>query len=225
VPRSGAEPDKIDDLEDTERVDDEEREEPPLLAGARGVPECEAFENYSPDKCDRYEREKGNKEAMREGGVDRRVVVPIHHYGKCSIIGPMRYLGIDYGTERVGLALSDESGSMGFPYRIIPNTPILAETIALLIEEKGVGAVVVGESKDFGGADNAVASEARSLGEAIAERAGVPLYYESETLTSAQAHRQHHPEGKTRKPPSHARVDASAAALILTSFLSRANHG
>lgn len=110
---------------------------------------------------------------------------------------------------------------MGFPYGIVPNTPKLAgEMCALIVKEK-VEAVVVGESKDFSGDDNPIAHEARSLGKSINERAGVPVFYESETLTSAEARRQHNPSEKTRAPSRRADVDASAAALILTSYLSK----
>ncbi|MFZ1988109.1 MAG: Holliday junction resolvase RuvX, partial [Minisyncoccia bacterium] len=73
----------------------------------------------------------------------------------------MRYIGIDYGTKKVGLALSDEAGTMGFPHGIIPNTPRLLETIVTLIKEKKVEAVVMGESKDFSGKDNPIAQDAR----------------------------------------------------------------
>ena len=46
----------------------------------------------------------------------------------------MRYLGIDYGTKEVGLAFSDEAGTMGFPFDIVPNDAHLAEALALLVE-------------------------------------------------------------------------------------------
>ena len=133
----------------------------------------------------------------------------------------MRYLGIDYGSRRVGLALSDEGGMMGFPKEIMINTPRLVEEVAALIVKEGVGAVVVGESKDFSGAENIIAKDARALGDALHERAGIPVFYESETLTSAEARRTQDTVEKTRAPRTRAPVDASAAALILTSFLSK----
>lgn len=136
----------------------------------------------------------------------------------------MRYLGVDYGTKKVGIALSDENGTMGFPYTIVPHTPDVVSVVAALIQKERVGAVVVGESKDFSGADNPVAQEARTFGEAISAQSGVPVLYESETLTSAEARRQYDLHEKTRAPKERADVDASAAALILTSYLSR-NHG
>jgi putative holliday junction resolvase len=133
----------------------------------------------------------------------------------------MRYLGVDYGSRKIGLALSDEGGTMGFPHAIVPNTPRLADELCALIAKEGVGAMVVGESRNLAGGDNPIAGDARAFGEHLAERAGVPVFFESEIFTSAEARRMHHKEGKSRAPKRHAAVDASAAALILTSYLSR----
>lgn len=136
----------------------------------------------------------------------------------------MRYLGIDYGSKRVGLALSDESGAMGFPHSIIQNTPRLADEICALIAKENIGAVVIGESRNLKGGENKIARDARMLGDTVAEHAGVPVFYESEVYTTAEARRQFDVKEKTRVPPRRdARVDASAAALILTSYLSRAH--
>ena len=136
----------------------------------------------------------------------------------------MRYLGIDYGSSKVGLALSDENGRMGFPHAIITNTPRLADELCALIAKENVGAVVIGESRTLAGGENIIARDARSLGSVLAERAGVPVDYESEVYTSAEARRQHEMPAKSRAPKVRADVDASAAALILTSYLSRTHH-
>ena len=133
----------------------------------------------------------------------------------------MRYLGVDYGSKKVGLALSDEAGKMGFPHDIIPNTPRLQENVCSLIAKENVGAVVIGESRDFKGKENPVAADARALGEHITTQCGIPVFYESETLTSAEARRMPEKQGKSRAPQARANVDASAAALILTSYLTK----
>lgn len=137
----------------------------------------------------------------------------------------MRYLGIDYGSKKVGLALSDESGAMGFPHDIIPNTPRLLDELCGLIAKENIGAVVVGESRTLAGGANPIAKDAHSLGDAISERAGVPVFYESEVFTSAAARRAPAKTIKSRAAKPRGDVDASAAALILTSYLSRTNHG
>jgi len=132
----------------------------------------------------------------------------------------MRYLGIDFGTKKVGLALSDESGAMGFPHGIIPNNGRLIDEVLALMERKGVEAVVMGESRDFSGNENKVAKAAKEFALLLERRSGIPVSFEPETFTTQEARRDF--EGV--RVPGSPDVDASAAALILTSFLSR-THG
>jgi len=124
----------------------------------------------------------------------------------------MRYLGVDYGRMRVGIALSDDNGTMGFPHSILENTSRLVDDICALIRKENIGAVVIGESRDLSGGENPIAKDARAFGDHISKHANVPIHYESEVFTSAEAR---------RSAPPRANVDASAAALILTSYLSR----
>ncbi len=133
----------------------------------------------------------------------------------------MRYLGIDYGSKKIGLALSDEAGMMGFPHAIIANTPQVIDELCALIKKENVGAVVMGESRTLAGGENPIAENARALGALITERAGTPVFFESEVFTSAEARRAPEKEMKSRASKRRAAVDASAAALILTSYLSR----
>ena len=133
----------------------------------------------------------------------------------------MRYLGIDYGSKKIGLAFSDEAGTMGFPHAIISNTPRLVDELCALIAKENIGAVVIGESRNLAGGENAIAKDATALGEQLTERGGVPVFYELEVFTSAEARRAPEKEGKTRAVKRRGNVDASAAALILTSFLTR----
>jgi putative holliday junction resolvase len=136
----------------------------------------------------------------------------------------MRYLGIDYGAKKVGLALSDELGTMGFPHSVVMNTPRLAEDICALIAKEQAGAVVIGESRTLAGTSNLIATSARALGDELAAHAGVPVFYESEVYTTAEARRAPGKVKKSRAQKSTRPVDASAAALILTSYLSRVSH-
>lgn len=136
----------------------------------------------------------------------------------------MRYLGIDYGSAKIGLALSDEGGAMGFPYSIVKNTPEVADELCAFIAKENVGAVVIGESRDLAGGENPIAKEAHALGDALAAKSGVPVVYESEVYTTAEARRAPAKEPKSRSPKKRENVDASAAALILTSYLSHSDH-
>lgn len=129
----------------------------------------------------------------------------------------MRYLGIDYGTKKIGIALSDEAGTMGFPHAVIANTKELLETIAALIKKETVGAVVIGESQNLDGAPNPVATSAHAFGDALSVHTNVPVFYETELFTTQEARRTiDGARGNGREV-----VDAAAAALILTSYLSR----
>lgn len=137
----------------------------------------------------------------------------------------MRYLGIDYGTKKIGLALSDEAGTMGFPFDIIKNTPQTLNKICALILEKNISAVVIGDSRNFTGAENPIAKDAKALSLQLIERAGVPVFFEPEVFTTVAARRAQGKETKSRTIRPRVAVDAAAAALILTSYLSRTHHG
>ncbi|MDP2655166.1 MAG: Holliday junction resolvase RuvX [bacterium] len=136
----------------------------------------------------------------------------------------MRYLGVDYGSAKIGLALSDGAGTMGFPHAIVANTPRLVDELCALIAKENVGAVVIGESRTLSGGENPIAKDARMFGEQLTLRSGMPVFFESEVFTSTEARRMPHKEEKSRAAKPRGLVDASAAALILTSYLSRVDH-
>ncbi|MCX6787010.1 MAG: Holliday junction resolvase RuvX [Candidatus Kaiserbacteria bacterium] len=137
----------------------------------------------------------------------------------------MRYLGVDYGSKKIGLALSDEAGTMGFPHAVVANTSRIVDEMCALIAKENVGAVVIGESRNLAGGENPIAKDAHTFGDLITARSGIPMFYESEVFTSAEARRAPEKELKSRAPKVRADVDASAAALILTSYLSHTSHG
>lgn len=141
----------------------------------------------------------------------------------------MRYLGIDYGSKKVGLALSDEAGTMGFPHAIVANDENLLANVLELIAQEKVGAVVVGDSIRMDGTANPIAREARVFGDALKKAASISVDYEQEFFTTQEAkrslegvHPKHvHTSGHVRSRGIEKAVDDSAAALILTSYLSR----
>ena len=124
----------------------------------------------------------------------------------------MKILGIDYGTKKVGVAVSDESGSMAFPYAVIPSTSDLAEKIQTICIKENIEAVVIGESRDFDGQPNPVMKKITPLKKKLEEKLGFLVYLEPEYLTSKQA--RNIQEGS-------ALTDASAAAIILQSYLDK----
>ena len=134
----------------------------------------------------------------------------------------MKYLGIDYGTKNIGIAVSDDNGSVAFPHSTVAAGRDAVSKIAALAKEVGAGAAVLGESRNFAGEKNEVMEDIEQFIQDLGELAGVPVHYEREFFTSALAARQFAPEEGSRKAnPSQEKLDASAAALILQSFLDR----
>ncbi len=127
----------------------------------------------------------------------------------------MRTLGIDFGSKRVGIALSDESGEFALPYGVIENNEHLIREIRELCTINNVGEVVVGESKDFKGDDNVIMEQITPFVEKLKEVLDIPVALHPEFLTSTQAERL---QGKNDM------LDASAAALILSSYLELKKH-
>lgn len=124
----------------------------------------------------------------------------------------MKHLGIDYGGKRVGIAVSDDDGKMAFPHSVIANGTGLLEEVGKIIKEEKIEAIVMGESKDFQGKPNKIMGEIEKFKKNLEERFGLAVHLEPEFLTSAQAERI---QGKTELH------DASAAAIILQSFLDK----
>ncbi len=123
----------------------------------------------------------------------------------------MRFMGIDFGSKRIGVALSDESGTMAFPHAVVPAATAAADILAL-VREEGVETVVVGLSADFQNRENPIMVSARAFAEELTRASGVAVVFEPEFLTSAEAARVQG-EGELS--------DASAAALILNSYILR----
>ena len=127
-------------------------------------------------------------------------------------------LGIDYGSKRIGLALSDEEGRVAFPFETIENSAKAVSKIRSICEREKIGRIVVGESLDESGNDNAIMPEVRVFSDKISKETGLPVDFEKEFFTSVEAHRSAFEEqGKEGRQ----KVDASAAALILQRYLDR----
>ena len=122
----------------------------------------------------------------------------------------MKYLGIDFGSKRIGLAISDEMGKIAFPYSVILNNKELIREIGRIIEKEKIGEIVIGESKNFKGEPNKIMVKIKKFKEALEKETKLKVYLEPEFMTSQQA------EQIQGKNDMH---DASAAAIILQSFL------
>jgi putative Holliday junction resolvase len=133
----------------------------------------------------------------------------------------MKYIGIDYGSSRIGIAVSDESGRVAFPLGTIDAGEKAFGEILDIITENDARIAVVGESKDLSGRPNPIM---KAIGKFAAElqENNIAVEFEPEFYTSAQASRQGR-DKRGEKIDVANNTDASAAALILQSYLDRMN--
>lgn len=135
----------------------------------------------------------------------------------------MRWLSIDHGTKKIGLAFSDELEILASPFEVWPvpaqGELALIDRLARLCKEEGVQALCVGLPRHKDGAESATAPAARTFGEALAARTGLPLRFADEHLSSAEGDRLLRERG-VKPDKRKALLDAAAAAVILQDLLS-----
>ena len=132
----------------------------------------------------------------------------------CASITLMRFLGIDYGAKRIGLAISDERQTLAFPKEILPNDKNIFEKIAEILREENITEVVIGESLDFSGKPNKISGATENFITEFEEKFKLPVHKQKEFLTTVEARRYQENNNS---------VDASAAALILQRYLDKKN--
>lgn len=131
----------------------------------------------------------------------------------------MRWMAIDHGTQKIGIAFCDELEILASPFEVWPQegAGTLAK-LAKLAREEGAQALLLGLPRHKDGAESATAPAARIFGEALAALTHLPLRFGEEHLSSKEAERllaQRGVKTKDRK----AKLDAAAAAVILGDFL------
>ena len=124
----------------------------------------------------------------------------------------MRLLGIDYGTKRVGIALTDDQGMMAFPLTVIPNDPALIKSIEEIVLNNKVEKIVIGHSLDRDGKPNPIHARVEELIQDLTLRTGLPVELEPEQYTTQEA---------TRLQEKSELTDASAATIILNSYITK----
>ncbi|TVQ63959.1 MAG: Holliday junction resolvase RuvX, partial [Phycisphaerales bacterium] len=139
----------------------------------------------------------------------------------------MRYLAIDLGEKRTGLAVGDDETGNAFPVDVIER-PLggasaggaLLEAIADAAKSHNAHAVVVGLPLNMDGTDSPGAKRARAFAQRISARTQLPVAFQDERLTSAEADWIMAQSGLTHKAKKERR-DALAAAAILRDFLNK----
>ena len=122
----------------------------------------------------------------------------------------MKCLGLDVGEEQVGIAVSDDSGSIAFPLEQIEQKTCI-EHILELVDKRDISVVVLGESVNLDGSDNPIMKNIHEIADTL--RGRVQVVFEPEQFSTQAARRL----GKGS--------DAEAAAIILQSYLDRKNIG
>ena len=138
----------------------------------------------------------------------------------------MRAIGLDVGEQRIGVAVSDESGLLTAPHGVVRRNSTTFDEILAIVADVGARAIVVGLPLMMrGGREGPQAAAVRAFGEALAAHTDLPVEFYDERLTTVMAERtlqeQGRKAGKNRAARERRRehVDALAAAIILQSWL------
>lgn len=127
----------------------------------------------------------------------------------------MRYLGIDYGHRKIGLAISDEEGSFSFPYQVIKNDSSARSvaTIKNICLVEKIEKIIIGQSLDLSGQANPIQEAISKFKEKLEKEIGLMVEFQTEHFTTREARRL------MADQENDSLVDARAAALILKSYL------
>ena len=131
----------------------------------------------------------------------------------------MRCLGIDFGSSRIGIAISDDLGMLAHPLETIPNNSEFLSRLQKIVLEKGVSRIVVGIPRNMDGSYGPSAEKAKLfLSQLKSEFPGVQLIAWDERLTTVEAQRLLHAAGRDVKK-SRPIIDQVAAQVLLQSYL------
>jgi putative Holliday junction resolvase len=129
-------------------------------------------------------------------------------------------LGVDVGTVRVGLAGSDETGTIASPLRTVPRRPVarLWLEVQEVVDERLPECIVVGLPRRLDGSEGESAADARLVADQLRARTGLPVEMWDERFTTAAAERSLIAAGR-RRAQRRQSIDAVAASLLLQSWL------
>lgn len=137
--------------------------------------------------------------------------------------GVGRYMAVDYGTRRIGLAISDPLGMIATPAGFITRRAGKRAPVAELIrraQQLDARGFVVGLPLDGSGEETDWTREVRRVGDELAKRTGLPVHFVDERFTTARAIRGMREAESTRREKGD--VDAASAAVLLQFFLGTA---
>lgn len=131
-----------------------------------------------------------------------------------------RVLGLDPGTRRIGVALSDPTATIASPLLYVDAGAGAVSELARLCAENEAVVVVVGLPVSLDGTEGPSAVASRELGKAVADATGLPVEFQDERFTSHTAESALI-EGKVRRTQRKEKRDQVAAAVMLQAWLDR----
>ncbi|HEX4139497.1 MAG TPA: Holliday junction resolvase RuvX [Candidatus Methylacidiphilales bacterium] len=132
----------------------------------------------------------------------------------------MRVLAIDYGAVRIGLALSDPTGTLARPLPFLPakaDTKLAKEILALAAREN-VARILLGLPRHMSGESGEAALKVQAFAKTLGAATSLPLELVDERLTTVQASRQLQESGRKARE-QRGRIDSEAAAVLLQGWL------
>jgi len=130
-----------------------------------------------------------------------------------------RVLGVDYGTKRVGLALSDQTKLLASPLTVCERVGAVG-TISAAVLENDVESIVVGMPTSLSGDTGLAAENATGFISELSKAVDVPIHVEDERFTTVIAERTMIKAGERRQNRKK-KIDSVAAAVILQGYLDR----
>ncbi|MGQ9656655.1 MAG: Holliday junction resolvase RuvX [Fimbriimonadales bacterium] len=127
----------------------------------------------------------------------------------------MRIAALDYGKQRIGVAVATTEVGIAFPAVVLPND---LDQLVRWLQGEGVGRVVVGAPYLLWSEQSEQLEVVKTFAEQLQQRLGVPVELYDERLTTAEAERRLR-EGAVRRKTRQAVVDAVAAAILLDAYL------
>ncbi len=132
----------------------------------------------------------------------------------------MRILALDHGTVRIGVAVSDELKMIAQPLEFIPAEPFgqFLDRLKQILRDKEVELILVGMPRNMDGSYGSAALKVQAFVAVLRDALAVPIKTWDERLTSVQANRFLR-EGNVRRNKRREKVDQTAAAILLQSYL------
>jgi len=132
----------------------------------------------------------------------------------------MKVLSVDHGEKRIGLAISDPTGTIANPLTVVRHVSraIDAAQVANIASEQGAGLIVVGQSFDEDGQPNLAGRRAARFAEALQGQTDIPIQMWDESFSTQKARAARIQMGVSRKQRS-GHLDEIAATVILQSYL------